>query len=183
MHPRILTLEISLVRLFQLPVELRTIIVEDFFPFLPFETDRFFFRQLVENHPKIRLSGLQFKKLGTISRLQWNCSKTLYLEAYVHIGNNKQVRSYLFSSYVEDICFDRFSDREGSYCKPTTTAARSFCNGYCRNRKLFVEACSDKKTTFPMKTNIASVDGDYLAQSEQEVFLRFHQNVLAMVRY
>ena len=177
MHPRIVTLEVVLVRLFQVPIELRAIITEDFFPFLPFENDRSYFRKLVaEEEPEPPRTVL---RLGKINCIQLNCLQRLYLERYECKGI--KYTSFQYVICMNDVRRDRFSEREGNYPNPYNCNADMYCNctGKCIDRTTFVHPCSERISIF--NPVYRKIEGKHSEQSEREIFKWFTQQAISIV--
>lgn len=151
MHLRILTLEIVLVRLFQLPVELRTIIVEDFFPFLPVKTNHSFFCN---------------PSTVNISTIQWDCSREFYLLDFLH-----DERIHRFAISMVDHNY-----QEATYWEPYKHRP-SRCNGRCKNPLFSLQRCRDRRAMI-RPTEIKDVDKNCLEKSEKDVLLWFYKEVM-----
>lgn len=167
MHPRIVTLEVVLVRLFQLPIELRAIITEDFFPFLPFENDRSYFRKLVaEEEPEPPRTVLRLEKINCI---QLNCLQRLYLERY----ECKRIKytSFQYIICMNDVRRDRFSEPEDN--------CNADCTGKCIDRTTFVYPCSESISIF--NPVYRETEGKHSEQSEREIFKWFTQQAMSIV--
>ena len=168
-HPRKLSLHLNLLLRFQLPIELRRIIIEDYFPFLPNEQEITFpeeYLSIVDEkfHMLLLLTG---GKRTTVLKTLYDCGVALCLEMKVDVETPSMIVLQVTKRY-------------------NNVYADIFCRGFCINNKmLYLRDCQFNYIIYPnseLQVTVDEVLKNGAAIMKQRILNWYRNNLLHTIR-
>ena len=167
MHPRKVNLHLSLLLQLQLPIELRCIVIEDYFPFLPNERNSLnvdiLERMLVED-------DFYYSNYQMTNFIHYNCLISLSLQKTKEWMVNN-CKSFVFElSFQHDNIY---------FVEPWRNPKVSRCRQSCNNKNWATHMCKDKLLLDGQSFRVISINVDEKKENVQKhlkTILQWYRN-------